>query len=263
MCGRCGFAAGARTLDSLVALKRRLDDLRAGRPRPQGVPRCWVQCSIVRAATRAQCGPTSSCCGDIFGNSSLVQPEALGIETGSFDERFLKDDCQDFASLFRLGISKARAGQLDEAEPPSRGSVTHYQQALACEPNNADIHNNLDVALNTHGQFTRTSGAFARAVSRAPRKAEFYLNLLGSKRITADDPHLIAALELYCDVASLGIQSQIALHFALGRAFADLDEHECSFRHLTMGNALKRRELIYDEATALGLFARTRATFTS
>jgi tetratricopeptide (TPR) repeat protein len=142
-------------------------------------------------------------------------------------------------------------------------AVTHYRKALACEPDNADVHNNLGVALNTLGEFAQASQAFARAVSLAPRKAEFYLNLLGSKRITADDPHLIAMLELYRDVASLGVQCQIALQFALGRAFEDLGEHERSFRHLSMGNALKRRELIYDEAAALQLFERTRATFTS
>jgi tetratricopeptide (TPR) repeat protein len=142
-------------------------------------------------------------------------------------------------------------------------AIAHYRTALACEPNNADIHNNLGVALNTLGQVTQASQAFARAIDLAPRKAEFYLNLLGSKRVTTEDPHFIAMLELYRDVASLGVQCQIALHFALGRAFEDLGEHERSFRHLSMGNALKRRQLIYDEATALQLFERTRATFTS
>jgi len=142
-------------------------------------------------------------------------------------------------------------------------AVTHYQKALACEPDNAEFHNSLGVALNTLGQFAQATAAFARAISLAPRKVEFHLNLLSCKRVTTDDPYLIAMLELYRDRAAVGIHSQIALHFALGRAFEDLGEHERSFRHLVMGNALKRRELIYDEATALRQFERTRATFTS
>jgi tetratricopeptide (TPR) repeat protein len=141
-------------------------------------------------------------------------------------------------------------------------AVLAYEQALACEPDNADIHNNSGVALNMLGQLTRASQAFAKAIRLAPRNGEFYLNLLGLKRITADDPHLVAMLELDRDVASLGVQSQIALNFALGRAFEDLGEHERAFRYFIMGNALKRRELIYDEATALALFERTRTTFT-
>jgi tetratricopeptide (TPR) repeat protein len=134
-------------------------------------------------------------------------------------------------------------------------AVTHYQQALAGEPDNADIHNNLGIALNTLGEFAQASQAFARAISIAPRKPEFYLNILGLKRLTADDPLLVAMLELYCDAASLDVQSLIALHFALGRAFEDLSEHARSFQHLIMGNALKRRQLIYDEAAALAVRA--------
>ena len=142
-------------------------------------------------------------------------------------------------------------------------AVTHYQKALACESNNADIHNNLGVALATLGDLARASQAFASAVNLAPRKPEFCLNVLGLKRISADDPLLAAMLELYHDVASLGVQSQIALHFALGRAFEDLGECERSFQHLIMGNALKRQDLSYDEATTLELLERTRATFTA
>jgi tetratricopeptide (TPR) repeat protein len=141
-------------------------------------------------------------------------------------------------------------------------AVAHYRKALASEPDNADFHNNLGIALNTSGDLAEANHAFARAVSLAPRKPEFYLNIVGSKRMTADDQHLIAMLELNRDVASLGVQSQIALQFALGRAFEDLGEYERSFRHLLTGNALKRRELIYDEATTLALFERTQATFT-
>ena len=142
-------------------------------------------------------------------------------------------------------------------------ALTHYRQALAWEPDNADIHNNLGIALNTLGEFAPASQAFARAISIAPRKPEFYLNILGLKRMTADDPLLVAMLELYRDVASLDVQSQIALHFALGRAFEDLGEHARSSQHLIMGNALKRRELIYDEVATLELFERTQATFTT
>jgi tetratricopeptide (TPR) repeat protein len=142
-------------------------------------------------------------------------------------------------------------------------AVTHYQNALACEPNNADIHNNLGIALSTLGELAQASQAFASAISIAPRKPEFYLNILSLKRMTAGDPLLIAMLELCRDAASLGVEGQIALHFALGRAFEDLGEYERSFQHLIIGNALKRRGLSYDEAATLKLFERTVATFTT
>src|SRR5262249_29730026 len=39
-------------------------------------------------------------------------------------------------------------------------------------------------------------------------------------------------------------------------------DHERSFRHLLEGNALKRQEIVYDEAATAGLFARIREVFT-
>jgi hypothetical protein len=52
------------------------------------------------------------------------------------------------------------------------------------------------------------------------------------------------------------------LHFALGKAFDDLGQHERSFRHLRDGNALKRAGLAYQEKEVLLLLERIRTAFT-
>ena len=51
------------------------------------------------------------------------------------------------------------------------------------------------------------------------------------------------------------------LHFALGKAYGDLEDHERSFRHLIEGNALKRQQTAYDEAGWRDLFGRIRGRF--
>jgi hypothetical protein len=51
------------------------------------------------------------------------------------------------------------------------------------------------------------------------------------------------------------------LLFALGKALADLGQHERSFGYLVEGNALKRQQIGYDEAKVLGEFARIAAVF--
>ncbi len=65
------------------------------------------------------------------------------------------------------------------------------------------------------------------------------------------------------EVTSLEVPDQIDLHFALGKAFADICDPQRSFWHLLQGNALKRRQVTYDETSAFERFARIRATFTS
>src|SRR5262249_58398719 len=61
----------------------------------------------------------------------------------------------------------------------------------------------------------------------------------------------------------LDVDDQISLRFALGKALADLGQHEASFRQLLEGNRLKRQQLGYDEAKTLARFDRIRAAFTA
>ena len=69
--------------------------------------------------------------------------------------------------------------------------------------------------------------------------------------------------ELVRDEVSLTAEEQIDLHFALGKAFADVENRQQSFQHLLRGNSLMRRQINYDEATALGRLERIQAAFTA
>jgi tetratricopeptide (TPR) repeat protein len=140
-------------------------------------------------------------------------------------------------------------------------ALTHYETALAIKPDVARLHHALGVSLQVLGRLEEARAAFERAVALAPGKADFYLPLAHSRPFTAQDPRLSAMEELARDVAGLSEEEQIALHFALGKAYADLNQHQRSFSHLGAGNALKRRRVSYDETHTLGVFDRIRAAF--
>jgi Sulfotransferase family len=70
-------------------------------------------------------------------------------------------------------------------------------------------------------------------------------------------------LDLARDDASLTAEQQIDLHFALGKAFADLCDRERSFHHLLRGNSLMRRHAGYDETGALGRLDRIKTVFSA
>ena len=55
---------------------------------------------------------------------------------------------------------------------------------------------------------------------------------------------------------------RMQLDFALGKAYADLKDHDRSFRHLLAGNAAKRATIAYDEQAAFALFDRIESLFT-
>jgi tetratricopeptide (TPR) repeat protein len=141
-------------------------------------------------------------------------------------------------------------------------AYAHCRKSIALNPNYADAHYSLGVALESLGRSDEARGAFEKAIRLAPRTARYHLALALSERFRAGDARLTAIEQLMDDPASRNDEDQICLHFALGKAFADLEQHEPSFRHFLEGNALKRRTTGYDEAATLRFFERIAAVFT-
>jgi tetratricopeptide (TPR) repeat protein len=142
-------------------------------------------------------------------------------------------------------------------------AVTHCEQALAIEPDNAKARNALGGVLRALGRVDEAINAFERAIACDPRQTAAYWNLVCSKNLGAADPPFLAMNELARDMASLEVEQQVYLHFALGKAFADIGEHQRSIGHLLQGNSLKRQQVVYDERRTLQWFERIRTIFTA
>jgi tetratricopeptide (TPR) repeat protein len=155
-----------------------------------------------------------------------------------------------------LGLANHMLGRSEEA-------IQHYRGALRINPTDLEAHSRLGEALQALGRLEESRLAFERAVTLAPRKAGCYWNLANSKRFTEDDSHLVGMKELARGEASLTAEEQVDLHFALGKAFADLGDREQSFHHLLRGNSLMRLQTSYDEAAVLGRLDRIQNTFTA
>lgn len=142
-------------------------------------------------------------------------------------------------------------------------ALVHYERALALQPNLVDAQLGIGNVLREFGRFDEAHHAFETAIRNVPGKVAAYYGIGVSKRFTADDPHL-AAMEAFArEPSSLSDEDWIVLHFALAKAYEDLGQYERSFEHLLDGNRLKRRQLAYDEANALGIMDRCRNVFTS
>ena len=140
-------------------------------------------------------------------------------------------------------------------------AIGHCEKALAITPGSYAAHNNLGRVLQEIGRIDEASRAFERAIEIAPRRTGLYVNLFSCKNVTLGDRH--AALEaLVHDRASLSDDEQIKLDFALGKGYSDIGQHQRSFGHLLDGNALKRRQIVYDEAAVLQWFDGVRRVFT-
>jgi tetratricopeptide (TPR) repeat protein len=141
-------------------------------------------------------------------------------------------------------------------------ALASYDGAVAVSPDHALAHDRRGLVLVELGRLTEGRGAHETAVALAPRKASFYYNLTAVAQIKPDGPFARAMKNLSRDIASLDWEEQTALHFALAKMFADNADYKQSFRHLLDGNALKRKQVHYDESATLAANDNLRAMFT-
>ena len=144
-------------------------------------------------------------------------------------------------------------------------ALASFDKALELKPEYAAAYNAKGIALTEIGQINAASDAIETAIELSPKEERpfFYYSLSVCKRFTSGDVHLRAMQALAQDMRALTPDAQIALYFSLGKAFADIGDHEGSFSYLLDGNALKRTQVVYGEATSLGILARMRAAFSA
>jgi len=155
-----------------------------------------------------------------------------------------------------------RGNALKELNRPD-AALASFDAALAFRPDHPDAHDGKGLVLIELGRPSDAAEAIGAAIRLAPRRPRHYYNLTLAKRMSPGDPRVRAMKELAQEAFSLSAEEQIFLHFALARTFADLGDHERSFRHLLDGNALKRKETAYDEAASLSALKRTQAAFSA
>jgi tetratricopeptide (TPR) repeat protein len=155
-----------------------------------------------------------------------------------------------------LGAALQLLGRHDEA-------LAQAEQALALAPGFAEAYHGRGTVLRTLGRLDEARQALEQAIALAPRRAEFYRSLAEAKHFTESDPHRAMIEALARDMASLPAEDRLHLDFALGKVYDDLGEHERAFSHLVEGNALKRRQIVYDEGAALAGLDRLRGLFSA
>jgi tetratricopeptide (TPR) repeat protein len=152
-------------------------------------------------------------------------------------------------ALCNWGLALVELGRFDEAEGK-------YRRAIATSPGFAGAYNNLGLLLKARGRLAEASTAIEAAISLAPRNIAYYDNLAAVRPFVAGEPILTALEALTGDRATLPAADQVHLHFALGKIYEKIDQPERAFQHLQSGNALRRRQIAYDEAETLGQMDR-------
>jgi tetratricopeptide (TPR) repeat protein len=170
-------------------------------------------------------------------------------------QRALALNADNHDSINLMGRVAFDRGELEE-------SLAYYRQALALKPELADAYNNMGNVLKELGRLEEAQNAYLEALRLDPGIIGVYVNLADSKKLRAGDPNLTAMEELAAKKEGLSKNDRMQLDFALGKAYADLEDYDRSFQRLLAGTAAKRAAIAYDEAATFALFDQLEAVFT-
>ncbi|MFN3458647.1 MAG: tetratricopeptide repeat-containing sulfotransferase family protein [Novosphingobium sp.] len=154
--------------------------------------------------------------------------------------------------LVRLGHQE-RAGAL-------------YRELLATDPDQPQVWQNLGHVLKTLGQQAEAVEAYRAAVTRQPTMGEAWWSLANLKtvKLGADDiAAMSAALSSLEDQVEERKEDVFHLHFSLGKALEDANEHAASFAHYDKGNALRRTMILHDADAFSADVEAAKRTFTA
>jgi Flp pilus assembly protein TadD len=140
--------------------------------------------------------------------------------------------------------------------------VAACRRAIELAPASGDGYLALGTALRTLGRLAEARSVLEKGLELSPARADLHRALAEIKRFAPGDQQLAVMETLVREQASLPPPQRVQLHFALAKAYADIDQPERAFEQLVAGNGLKRREVIYDEAAIHNRLQRIEAAFT-
>jgi tetratricopeptide (TPR) repeat protein len=152
------------------------------------------------------------------------------------------------------GNALARLGRENEA-------LASYDKAIFFAPGAAPAYNNKGLALMQSGRVEEGGRLIEMAIALDQKSGLAFYNLSLSKSFEAGDD-IISVMEAFAREAPLAdAAGRIYVHFALGKAYADIGRFDASFEHFLFANRLKRAQTDYDEANVLGALARSRDVY--
>ena len=146
-------------------------------------------------------------------------------------------------------------GQASEAKPLLRTVVER-------DPTNSLAYAILGDLLGQEGQFDEAVALLQRATELDPDRVGAWHNLTMLTKVSETKRPLIKTMEEMLKRPGRSDFDRLMLHFALGKAYDDLNEAETAMGHFDQANLLERRRLNFDRGALSAAIDQTIETFT-
>jgi cytochrome c-type biogenesis protein CcmH/NrfG len=140
---------------------------------------------------------------------------------------------------FLKATALTRIGEYDSA-------IDLYRSVLAKHPANVRGWLSLGHACKTAGRAEESIAAYSKCTELAPSFGEAHWSLANMKTYRFSGAAIDAMLaELKRELSD---EDRFHLHYALGKAFEDLEQFSDAFMHYDQGATLRRKSVVYDAA---------------
>jgi len=138
-----------------------------------------------------------------------------------------------------------------------------YRELTKDYPDSPELWCGLASALRSLGGHTQDAiAAFRRAVELAPSMGSVWWSLASMKTFAFSQAD-VDVMEAQLGRAPASDRCRADMHFALGKAYEDLESYEKSFQHYSKGNAIRRVNMRYSPEETTDMVSRAKAVFTS
>ncbi len=152
-------------------------------------------------------------------------------------------------------------GSAADAVGDPEAATSSYTTAAELAPGYADPHGSLAAIHTRFGRLDEARRELEIATHLSPLDPKFLIELAGLKHFEPSDP-LIETMEgMLARTSRLDESARIGLHFALSKAYDDLNHYDRAAEHMGKGNGLKRQQITYDERATLDELLRIQQIF--
>ena len=151
---------------------------------------------------------------------------------------FYNEDKKNINAMKLLSTALFRTDRYQEA-------IDIYNDILKQEPNNTDVMLSMGHLYKTSGEIDKSINCYQMAYKTDKYFGDSYWSLANLKTYTFSESEVISIDKMVND-PYVSVDEKTFMHFALGKAYEDLNEYEKSFNHYKVGNLIKKSKALFN-----------------
>jgi tetratricopeptide (TPR) repeat protein len=185
---------------------------------------------------------------DMYGDSIDLWLKTLGDQNRN---RYAQDVMEELARKFPnsvefvygFGVLANRAGEITLARPA-------FEKAMELSPNNARIIYELGVLERIAGNLDRSQELIGKSLDIKPDSPAAIRTYNSDLKLAYGDDNFKRLNYVAANLTDFPEIEQVHLHYALAKAFEDVEELDTAFRHYAIAGNKKRKLETYNEKEA-------------